>query len=748
MTLAKKTILTYLLIAIVPMGILGTVIWNLSSESFNELGEYAKKGLKDAAIEKVNSIRKMKQEQVQSFFDSRKSDLNVVTQEVGSLMELPVMKNNGDPLTKRQLRIEMSFYSEMFQDFCKEYGYANLYLFDPNGYCFYAVDKNEIVRNKVLEEEYKDTSLADALKKSKETDGFSFSDYKPFSLGKNIPYAFMVMPVKVKDETIMFLGLQLGSDLVNAMMAKGGSVDRKVESYLVGIDGYMRSDTLLSPEKYGINSSFLNEIKIDGIDTLQAKGMSGAGISKNYQGDKVIFSYAILDIFGNKWAVICDENYGYAMATCSKMESYIADTSSNVKKVSAFIAIGISMIAIIVAMYFSRITTRPIKFSSKMVDVLADKVRDLSNILSTQLAQGNWNVEVVDFKIDEKQFERLKKTSLRKDEIGLMSNSQLKIIEAIHDNIHAVNRIIENVTLALLQVRATSNQVSIGAGQLTDSSAILSDGATKQAKSMMQASESINNIAAHNLQRVKQTEQALKIANSSACKANIGNSRIKEMMNAVHSIENSSKEIRVVTKIIEEIAFQTNLLALNAAVEAARAGKHGKGFAVVAEEVRTLAQRSAKAAQETVGLIANSDSSVQIGVEIAEEVVGTFGDIVIDIEGISAIIEDIYSKTNSENNSLNESSQALSAINNVTQINTAGAEETASAAAEMQVTVDMLNEILSEFKLNEDINCESRINILTAGNIAKNKLREEDYGDYYIDEDKQLSAVEAGFIGA
>ena len=608
--------------------------------------------------------------------------------------------------------------------------------------------KNEIVRNKVFEGEYKKTSLAQALMISKKTDKFAFSDYKPFASGKNIPSAFMVMPVKVKGDTIMFVGLQLGSDLVNAMMAKGGSIDQKVESYLVGLDGYMRSDTLLSPEKFGINSSFQNEVKLDGVDTLLAKGMSGAGVSKNYQGDKVIFSYAILDIFGNKWVVFCDENYGNAMATCSKMESYIGETDSNVKKASAFIAIGISIIAIIIATYFSRMTTKPIKFASKMVDVLADKVHNLSNILSTQLAQGNWDVEVSDFKIDDEQFEQLKKTSMRKDELGLMSNSQLKIIEAIHDNVHAVNRIIENVTLALLQVRATSNQVSIGAGQLTGSSAMLSDGATKQAKSMMQASESIDNLAKNNMQRVVQTEDALKIANGSADKADAGNLKIKEMVSAINSIEESSKEIRVVTKIIEDIAFQTNLLALNAAVEAARAGKHGKGFAVVAEEVRSLAQRSAKAAQQTVGLVANSDNSVKVGAQIAEKVVETFGDIVADIEGISVIVEDIYSKTNSENDSLNKSSQALNAINNVTQINTAGAEETASAAAEMQVTVDMLNEILSEFRLNEDILCESNINILTAGNIAKNKLREEEHEDNYIEEYKQLSTDEVEFIGA
>ncbi len=741
MTLAKKTVVTYLLIAIIPMAVVGGFIWELTNNSFNELGAYAKNGLKHAAIEKVDSIRKMKQEQITSFFDSRKSDINVISNEVASLMELPVMKNNGDPMSKRQLRIEMSFYSGMLENFCREYGYANLYLFAPSSYCFYAVDKNGIVKNKLLEEEYKETPLAEALRRSQKDKGFAFTDYELFAAdGKeSYPYAFMVMPIVVKKDIVMYLGLQLGTDLVNSMMAKGGSVENLVESYLVGLDGYMRSDTLLSPDEYGVASSFLNDATIGGITEKLTQGQSGAGIGTNYLGDKVISSYAVMDIFGNKWAVICDENYEHAMAASSKMDNYIASAGSSVKKSSIFIALVISLIVVILAFLLSRVVTKPIIFAGNMIDVLAERVYSLSNIFSSKLALGNWDVEISDIKIPESQLELLRRSSKRKDEFGAMSRSQLKIVEAIHENIDAVNKIIENVTIALLQVRATSNQVAIGAGQLSDSSAILSDGATDQARSMAQVSESISNISKHNLQRVKQTEEGLEIVKHSNEKITLGNERISEMMSAINSIEESSKEIRIVTKIIEDIAFQTNLLAINAAVEAARAGQHGKGFAVVAEEVRTLATRSAEAAQQTVGLIANSEKSVKSGVGIAEEVVSTFSGIAADIGNISEIIDNIYVKTNSENESLNESSEALSAINVVTQTNTAGAEETASAAAEMQVTVDMLNEILSEFTLKEDIDCESNINILTAGNRAKSELHAfaeaEDDEDMFADED-------------
>jgi methyl-accepting chemotaxis protein len=171
------------------------------------------------------------------------------------------------------------------------------------------------------------------------------------------------------------------------------------------------------------------------------------------------------------------------------------------------------------------------------------------------------------------------------------------------------------------------------------------------------------------------------------------------MTQAMAEINAAGQNISKIIKTIEEIAFQTNLLGVNAAVEAARAGQHGKGFAVVAEEVRNLAARSAKAAQETAELIEGTVEKTQNGTRIAKETADALGNIVEGVGKVSDLVGEIAAAANEQAEGVAQVNVGLSQIDQVTQQNTASAEQSAAAAEQLSSQAEQLRQMLGRFRL-------------------------------------------------
>lgn len=254
---------------------------------------------------------------------------------------------------------------------------------------------------------------------------------------------------------------------------------------------------------------------------------------------------------------------------------------------------------------------------------------------------------------------------------------------------------------SLKEVRDSSEMVSAGALNLAEASQALAEGATDQAASAEELQATIDEITEGLKNTVDQTNLASQEAERIAGEAEDSRAQMDLMVEAMQRISETSEMIGSVITEIEDIASQTNLLSLNASIEAARAGDAGKGFAVVADQIRTLAEQSAKAAVNTRELIESSIEEIQNGNRAAESTKKVLIGVVEDIRQLSESAKGIQEISVMQAESMGQADAGVSRITDVIQANSATAQETSATSEELSAQATSMDEIVARFKLSE-----------------------------------------------
>ncbi|OCJ12869.1 chemotaxis protein [Rhizobium sp. AC44/96] len=262
------------------------------------------------------------------------------------------------------------------------------------------------------------------------------------------------------------------------------------------------------------------------------------------------------------------------------------------------------------------------------------------------------------------------------------------------------NKSIGEFQKTLVNVLGQTGDLTRSSQEVREAAELLGERSRNQAAALEETSATLReitatvNAATADALETRQLVQSTRTSTAGSIKV------VQDTIEAMQRIEAASLEISQIIGVIDGIAFQTNLLALNAGVEAARAGDAGKGFAVVAQEVRELAQRSAKAAKEIKDLITKSGATVVEGVRLVGATGDALKEIDVMVKRIDGNVDKIASAAQEQTSGIAEINGAIDRLDQMTQENANLSARTTSISRTLAVGADALSQLINLFKLN------------------------------------------------
>ena len=291
--------------------------------------------------------------------------------------------------------------------------------------------------------------------------------------------------------------------------------------------------------------------------------------------------------------------------------------------------------------------------------------------------------------------------------LGEMANCNYNIV--LQDNskytgefgqtLNSMRQMKETMVSALRDIGESSAQVSAGSGNLADSAQSLAEGATEQAGAVEELHATITTISDAAKSAAATAEEAYQQSQRYASLADKSSEDMKEMVEAMGRINETSQKIGNIISEIENIASQTNLLSLNASIEAARAGEAGRGFAVVADQIRQLAEQSSKSAVDTRTLIEGAMQEIDNGNKVADRAVASIETVVEGIGKLTDASQELSTVSANQAATLQEAEDGVNQISDVVQTNAAVAQQSSATSQQLSAQASVLDGLIAKFEL-------------------------------------------------